>query len=198
MSEETRSVDMPVEERQPDPVEAGREGDQSVPKGDGAAGDGGATAEAAALREELAVAREQVLRAHAEMQNVRRRAENDVEKARKFALERFVRELLPVIDSLEKAVEAMAGAGSGGAEQVGVWREGVEMTLSLCLAAVGKFDVEVLNPLGQPFSPDFHEAMSLVPNGELPPNTVMAVLQKGYTLNGRLIRPAMVIVSRAA
>jgi molecular chaperone GrpE len=149
----------------------------------------------ATLQDEVAAAKEQLLRAHAEMQNVRRRADNDIEKARKFALERFVRELLPVVDSLEKAVEAMSGADTS--EQARVWREGVEMTLSLCLAVIGKFDVEPVDPVGQPFSPEFHEAMSLVPRADVSPNTVVAVLQKGYLLNGRLIRPAMVMVSRA-
>nr|QIQ10522.1 Protein GrpE [uncultured bacterium] len=151
--------------------------------------------EAEALREEVANVREQLLRAHAEMQNVRRRAENDVDKARKFALERFVRELLPVVDSLEKATEAMSGKEVP--ESVAVFREGVEMTLSMAQSVIGKFDVEVVDPVGQPFSPEFHEAMSMVPNPDLAPNTVMAVLQKGYTLNGRLIRPAMVMVSKA-
>ncbi|MBK8974179.1 MAG: nucleotide exchange factor GrpE [Hahellaceae bacterium] len=151
--------------------------------------------EAEALREEVANVREQLLRAHAEMQNVRRRAENDVDKARKFALERFVRELLPVVDSLEKATEAMSGKEVP--ESVAVFREGVEMTLSMAQSVIGKFDVEVVDPVGQPFSPEFHEAMSMVPNPDLAPNTVMAVLQKGYTLNGRLICPAMVMVSKA-
>lgn len=151
--------------------------------------------EAEALREEVTSVREQLLRAHAEMQNVRRRAENDVDKARKFALERFVRELLPVLDSLEKASEAMSGKDVP--ESVAVFREGVEMTLSMAQSVIGKFDVEVVDPTGQPFSPEFHEAMSMVPNPDLAPNTVMAVLQKGYTLNGRLIRPAMVMVSKA-
>lgn len=152
--------------------------------------------EAEALREEVANVREQLLRAHAEMQNVRRRAENDVDKARKFALERFVRELLPVVDSLEKATEAMSGKEVP--ESVAVFREGVEMTLSMAQSVIGKFDVEVVDPVGQPFSPEFHEAMSMVPNPDLAPNTVMAVLQKGYTLNGRLICPAMVMVSKAS
>lgn len=134
-----------------------------------------------------------MLRLQAEMHNVQRRADSDVERARKFALERFVKELLPVIDSLEKALEAEAGDSRSEA----VMREGVEMTLGLLLSAVKKFDVEPINPVGEPFNPEFHEAMSMVANPDMAPNSVMAVLQKGYTLSGRLLRPAMVIVAKA-
>ncbi len=154
-----------------------------------------AAARIEALEAELADAKEQVLRVSAEMQNVRRRAENDVEKARKFALERFVKELLPVVDSLEKAVDACSTEGDV-PEQVVTLKDGVEMTLSLLLSGMRKFDVEVVDPQGQPFNPEFHEAMSMVPQPEAAPNSVIAVLQKGYTLSGRLMRPAMVMVAK--
>lgn len=157
--------------------------------------DAAESADAASLKQELQEAREQVLRAHAEMQNVRRRAEQDVEKAHKFALERFSKELLPVVDSLEKALEAASAEGLDA--QVESIREGVDMTLSLMSSVLGKFDVMAIEPLNQPFNPELHEAMSMVPQEGVEPNTVIAVLQKGYTLNGRLIRPAMVMVSRA-
>lgn len=146
------------------------------------------SAQVEGLQQEIASARDQMLRAAAEAQNVRRRAEADIEKAHKFALEKFARELLPVVDSLEKATEAMAGVDES-------QKEGVEMTLQLYLAAMEKFQIKQLNPLGQTFDPQYHEAMSMVPNPALPTNTVMDVLQKGYTLNERLLRPAMVVVA---
>lgn len=144
------------------------------------------------LEQGLAEAKDQALRAAAEAQNVRRRAEQEAEKARKFALEKFVKELLPVVDSLEKALEAMAD------EATEAHREGVSMTLKMQLDAMAKFGVEAVEPAGEPFDPQLHEAMAMVPNPELEPNTVMEVMQKGYLLNGRLVRPAMVVVSQAA
>ncbi|MFE8070716.1 nucleotide exchange factor GrpE [Marinobacteraceae bacterium S3BR75-40.1] len=146
----------------------------------------------AELEEKLKEYQEQALRAQAEMQNVRRRAEIDVEKAHKFALEKFVKELLPVVDSLEKAIE-----NSDGDEELLVRiREGVQMTLDMFLSSLGKFNVEQLNPVGEPFDPQMHEAMSMVPAPDAEPNTVVAVMQKGYTLNGRLVRPAMVVIAK--
>ncbi|MBB3330831.1 molecular chaperone GrpE [Halomonas campaniensis] len=144
------------------------------------------------LEQSVAEAKDQALRAAAEAQNVRRRAEQEAEKARKFALEKFVKELLPVVDSLEKALEAMAD------EATEAHREGVSMTLKMQQDVLAKFGVEVVEPAGEPFDPQFHEAMAMVPNPEMEPNTVMEVMQKGYLLNGRLVRPAMVVVSQAA
>ncbi|EPC00080.1 molecular chaperone GrpE [Litchfieldella anticariensis FP35 = DSM 16096] len=144
------------------------------------------------LEQSLAETKDQALRAAAEAQNIRRRAEQDVDKARKFALERFVKELLPVVDSLEKALDAM----QEGADET--HREGVAMTLKMQLDVLTKFGVETVEPEGEPFDPQYHEAMAMVPNPELEPNTVMEVMQKGYVLNGRLVRPAMVVVSQAA
>ncbi|WP_373182421.1 nucleotide exchange factor GrpE [Halomonas campaniensis] len=144
------------------------------------------------LEQSVAEAKDQALRAAAEAQNVRRRAEQEADKARKFALEKFVKELLPVVDSLEKALEAMAD------EATEAHREGVSMTLKMQQDVLAKFGVEVVEPAGEPFDPQFHEAMAMVPNPELEPNTVMEVMQKGYLLNGRLVRPAMVVVSQAA
>ncbi|MBE0489663.1 MAG: nucleotide exchange factor GrpE [Halomonas sp.] len=144
------------------------------------------------LEQTVAEAKDQALRAAAEAQNVRRRAEQEAEKARKFALEKFVKELLPVVDSLEKALEAMAD------EATEAHREGVSMTLKMQQDVLAKFGVEAVEPAGEPFDPQFHEAMAMVPNPELDPNTVMEVMQKGYLLNGRLVRPAMVVVSQGA
>ena len=152
--------------------------------------------EVEALRAQVKEAQEQMLRSQAEMQNVRRRAEIDVEKAHKFALEKFVKELLPVADSLEKAVESTEGNDNAG-ELVASIREGVEMTLSLFMSSLGKFNVEQLNPVGEPFDPQQHEAMSMVPAPDAEPNSVVAVVQKGYLLNGRVVRPAMVMVAKA-
>ncbi|MAG54464.1 MULTISPECIES: nucleotide exchange factor GrpE [Halomonadaceae] len=144
------------------------------------------------LEQSLAEAKDQALRAAAEAQNVRRRAEQEAEKARKFALEKFVKELLPVVDSLEKALESMQDDASE------AHREGVSMTLKMQLDVLSKFGVESIEPQGEPFDPQVHEAMAMVPNPELDPNTVMEVMQKGYLLNGRLVRPAMVVVSQKA
>mgnify|MGYP003571928348 FL=1 len=146
------------------------------------------------LEEELVTARDDVLRAHADAQNVKRRAEQDVEKARKFALESFARELLAVVDNLERALEATAGQD----EAVKPVTEGVELTLKSFLDALRKFNVEAVDPQGEPFDPNLHQAMSMVENNDVEPNSVIAVMQKGYTLNGRLLRPAMVMVSKAA
>ncbi|MBQ0746806.1 MAG: nucleotide exchange factor GrpE [Marinobacter sp.] len=156
----------------------------------------GETSELDALKAQVQEFQEQMLRSQAEMQNVRRRAEMDVEKAHKFALEKFVKELLPVADSLEKAVESTEGQGDTG-DLVASIRQGVEMTLSLLESSLKKFNVEPLNPIGEPFDPQHHEAMSMVPAPDAEPNSVVAVVQKGYLLNGRVVRPAMVMVAKA-
>ena len=145
------------------------------------------------LQEDVAAAKDAALRAQADAQNVKRRAEQDVEKARKFALERFCGELLPVADNLERALEAAAGDD----EIVKPIAEGVELTLKSFHDALKKFNIEAVDPEGEPFDPQLHQAMSMLENNEVEPNTVIAVMQKGYTLNGRLVRPAMVMVSKA-
>ncbi len=147
----------------------------------------------AVLEEELAQIRDQTLRAHAEVMNIKRRAELDVEKAHKFALEKFVSELIPVVESLEKGIENAEQSGG----QHETMLEGMRLTLKQLLGALAKFKVEQVDPVGQPFDPNFHQAISMVPNPNMEPNTVMEVFQKGYTLNGRVIRPAMVVVSKA-
>ncbi len=149
-------------------------------------------ASVATLEAQIAALKDQELRTQAEMQNIRRRAEMDVEKAHKFALEKFSNELLPVMDSLERAIEASQPDD----EAVKALREGVEMTLSMFVSGLDKFKVEQVNPMGEAFNPELHQAMSMVPNPEVPANHIMAVMQKGYTLQGRLIRPAMVVVSK--
>ncbi|KXS51445.1 MAG: heat shock protein, partial [Marinobacter sp. T13-3] len=131
--------------------------------------------EVESLQAKLKEAQEQSLRFQAEMQNVRRRSEIDVEKAHKFALEKFVKELLPVADSLEKAVESTEGQQES-SEVVTSIREGVEMTLDLFKKSLAKFNVEELNPVGEPFDPQQHEAMSMVPAPNAEPNSVVAVV----------------------
>lgn len=149
-----------------------------------------------ALSEAQATIKEQqdsVLRARAEMDNARRRAETEVEKARKFALERFAGELLPVVDNLERAIELTDSEN----EAVKPLLEGVEMTHKTFISTIEKFGLSLIDPQGETFNPDLHQAMSMQENAELAPNTVIAVMQKGYQINGRLLRPAMVMVSRA-
>lgn len=174
-------------------LEAAKEEAQSA---EGEAGENGEVSEVETLKAQVQEFQEQMLRSQAEMQNVRRRAEIDVEKAHKFALEKFVKELLPVADSLEKAVESTEGHEESG-ELVASIREGVEMTLNLFMSSLKKFNVEQLNPVGEPFDPQQHEAMSMVPAPDAEPNSVVAVVQKGYLLNGRVVRPAMVMVAKA-
>ena len=142
------------------------------------------------LLAEIESLRDKVLRAEAEMQNVRRRADRDVENAHKFGLERLVQQILPVVDSLEKALEAKTN-------QEDPVIQGVELTFKLLQDLMSKESINVIDPLGDPFDPNLHEAMSMIENRELEPNSVFAVVQKGYTLNERLVRPAMVMVTKA-
>jgi len=136
----------------------------------------------------------QLLLAKAETDNVRRRAKQDTENAHKYGLEKFALELLPVKDSLEMGLAAVE---SNGEEAIANLREGTELTLKMLAAAMEKFGIETMNPIGDTFDPALHQAMSMQESAEHKPNTVMAVMQKGYQLNGRLIRPAMVVVSKA-
>ncbi|MCL6269999.1 nucleotide exchange factor GrpE [Sansalvadorimonas sp. 2012CJ34-2] len=146
-------------------------------------------------QEELSRAQDQALRAVAEAQNVKRRAQQDVEKAHKFALDKFVESLLPVVDSLENGLKSVEVSDSSEHDAM---REGMELTLKLFVDTLAKFNVEQVNPVGEPLDPNFHQAMTMVPNPDMEPNTVMDVIQKGYTLNGRVVRPAMVVVAKAA
>jgi len=143
----------------------------------------------------LVAQQDEVLRTRAEMQNLRRRTEMDVEKAHKFGQERLVNELLSVIDNLERALQAVTDKDD---QAVRPLYEGVELTLKGFLGALEKFSVAQLDPHGQAFDPLVHEAMTTQENPDVEPNTVIAVMQKGYTLHGRVIRPARVVVSRAS
>lgn len=132
----------------------------------------------------------QQMRERAELENVRRRAERDVSNAHKYALEKFVNELLPVIDSLERALQSDVSDNKY-AKKI---HEGIELTMSLLLKTIEKFAVKQIDPIDQPFSPELHQAIATQPSDKAP-NTVLEVLQKGYTLNDRVIRPALVVVS---
>lgn len=135
-----------------------------------------------------------LMRARAELDNVRRRQKKELENAHKYGIEKFVRELLPIKDSLELGLTAAQSESA----DVSNLLQGTEMTLGLLASAMDKFEIVALNPEGEPFDPEFHQAMSMVPSPDVEPNTVITVIQKGYTLNGRLVRPAMVMVSQAA
>ena len=135
------------------------------------------------------------LRAEAEMQNMQRRTARDIENAHKYGIERFLQNLLPVIDGIDKAIEASDQLEGDQADDPIM--EGVRLTQKLMLEVVARENVEVIEPLGEPFDPNEHQAMSVVENPDMEPNSVFAVIQKGYKLNDRLVRPAMVMVSKA-
>jgi molecular chaperone GrpE len=149
-----------------------------------------ADAELAKVKKALA---EADVRAQAEVQNVRKRAERDVQHARKFALEKFAGDLLSVADNLERGLAALDADD----EALKGAREGIELTLKSLLDAFARYNLEQISPADEPFNPELHEAMTMVPVPNVDPNTVIEVLEKGYQLNGRLIRPARVVVSKA-
>lgn len=150
--------------------------------------------EAALLASEAKVKEQQdsVLRARAEVENMRRRSEQEIDKARKYALNKFSEELLPVIDNLERAIQAADAEN----ELVKPILEGVELTHKTFIDVVTKFGLKEINPEGEAFNPELHQAMSIQESPDHEPNTVMFVMQKGYELNGRVVRPAMVMVSK--
>lgn len=153
----------------------------------------GPEAQLEALQDELAKTKDDALRTLAEAQNIKRRAEGEIDKARKFALEKFANELLGVADNLERAIESADTDN----ESIKPLLEGVELTQKSLIDIFAKFNISRLDPLGEPFDPQFHQAMSIVENPDVEPNSVTLVMQKGYTLNERLLRPAMVMVSKA-
>lgn len=145
-------------------------------------------AELAGINIELAQLREEVLRERADLDNQRKRVARDLEMARKFANERLLSALLPVIDSLEAGLQAAGGDAHA-------LRQGVELTLRQLLKVTGDNGLVEVNPVGKPFNPDHHQAMSTVASAEHPPGHVVQVYQKGWLLNERLLRPALVLVS---
>jgi len=133
-----------------------------------------------------------LMRSRAELDNLKKRQDRDLENAHKFALEKFVDELLMVWDSLQMG----AIAAQDELADIEKLREGTDLTLKLMSDVMGKFGVNIVDPENELFNPDFHQAISMVPRDDIEPNTVVSVVQKGYQLNGRLIRPAMVAVSQ--
>tara|TARA_B100000408_G_scaffold138397_1_gene131901 strand:- start:1637 stop:2278 length:642 start_codon:yes stop_codon:yes gene_type:complete len=138
-------------------------------------------------------AREDLLRVQAEMQNLRRRTEQDIEKAHKYGQEKFSIELLTVMDNLERA---LAAASDYEDETVKAIYEGVDLTLKSFTDCFNRFHIGSVDPMGEPFDPQLHQAVTILENSDVEPNTVIEVMQKGYTLHGRVIRPAMVVVSK--
>lgn len=174
---------------------------ESQAAGNEAAGGGQPGDELSLLREQLAAAqaqandfKDQNLRLQAEIQNVRRRAERDIESAHKFGLEKFSTELLPIVDNLERALESI----DPNDETLKTVSEGIELTLKQFISVLQKFDIEAIDPLGEPFDPQYHEAMAMVESPDAEPNSIIDVMQKGFTLNKRLIRAAMVVVAKPA
>lgn len=208
MSEQEKSRDIPGSE----PVEELSQAEQAAREeaADGAAEVAAAEAEAAPeanqgpgpeeelaqLRDELAQTRKALseadLRAQAEIQNMRRRMEREVANAHKFAVEKFAGDIISVADSLERGLAALNAEDEAQAPA----RQGIELTLKLLLDVFGRFNIEQINPPGQAFNPDLHEAMAMVPSPDAEPNSVIEVLEKGYALNGRLLRPARVVVAK--
>jgi molecular chaperone GrpE len=142
---------------------------------------------------------DQFLRAKAEMENLRRRTDRELENAHKYAVEKFAKELLVVIDSLELGIQAAVGIQATDNEdpEVVKLREGSELTLKLFADLMDKFNIKAFGELGEPFDPEFHQAMATQPSQETEPDTVVQIMQKGYQMHDRLLRPALVIVSKA-
>lgn len=153
------------------------------------------------LKQELLITQEkseqyldQLRRSQADMENIKQRIKRDAERDIKFALEKFVMDLLPVYDSLERGITEISAGNTSSLESL---QKGTELTLEILLKALNKHKVTQINPLGEVFNPELHEAVSMISLPDTPPNTVNQVLQKGYLLNNRLVRPAMVIVTKA-
>ena len=179
-------------QRPDDPEELDTAGEADVD----ATSEAGDTPEPSDTESALAVAEakaaehwDRYLRTAAEVENVRKRATRDVEHARKYALESFSRELLAVRDSLEMGIQAADNADAASL------LEGSEATLKLLTSTLERFGIEIVDPEGEPFDPEFHEAMTMQPSADAEPGSVLTVVQKGYSLNGRLLRPAMVVVA---
>lgn len=151
-------------------------------------------AELEAAKAELAEVKDTSLRVQAEMQNVRRRAEQDVEKAHKFGVEKMAKELLDVADNLDRALQA--SEADKDQDLIKPLFEGVAMTRDGLTQMMSKFKIETVDPMGEIFNPELHQAMSMIEQPDVTPNTVIAVMQKGYTLSDRLLRPAMVVVAK--
>lgn len=192
MTQDDAKVSSTEAEEQAQQQQAASEAESATPEGSADAAQTIAELELALSQAEQRAtdANDRAVRAVAEMENVRRRAALDVEKAHKFALEKFAGELLDTIDNLERALEIAAQA-----EDVNQnFLEGIELTHKVLLGTLTKFGVEAVGEVGDSFNPDLHQAMAMQPSEDHDNNTLLAVMQKGYTLSGRLLRPAMVMV----
>ena len=174
-----------------DPRTNGATGEAEARPADGTAADAAAEAALAAALAKSEEHRDSYLRLAAEFDNFRKRTDRELDNARKFAVERFAQELLPVGDALEMGLKSGAGAAAS------ALREGMEVTLRQLHKAFEKGGIKVIDPAAQAFDPEWHEAMVAQESSEVAPNTVLDVVQKGYSLNGRLLRPARVIVSKS-
>ena len=150
------------------------------------------TDDSASLETQLEELKEALLRSQADLQNSRRRAERDIENAHKYAIEKFIKDLLAVLDSMDRALELAATTDGFDTAML----EGTQMTHKLLLDTVSRHGVEAIDPVGEPFDPQQHQAMSMMESEDQEPNTVTAVMQKGYKLEGRVIRAAMVVVTK--
>ncbi len=168
--------------------------DTDLTDGDGVESADAEDGDSASLETQVEELKEALIRSQADLQNVRRRAERDVENAHKYAVEKFVKDLLAVLDSMDRALELAETTEGFDAAML----EGTQMTHKLLLDTAAKHGVEPINPVGEAFDPQEHQAMSMVESADHEPNTVMAVMQKGYKLEGRVIRAAMVMVTKAA
>jgi len=182
---QAHAEDNEVEAEVQGPEEAD-EGQEKVPEEDT-----GLLQENERLKMEVRESVDKALRATAELENIRRRTSRDIENAHKYALERFVNELLPVIDSMELGINA-----SQSAEDIESLREGMDLTLKKLFDCLEKFGVKAIEPAGEKFDPDWHEAVSMQELEGSDSGQVVTVMQKGYELNGRLVRPAMVVVAK--
>ncbi len=178
MTEESKDPQASVDQSQAPPLEPGEEVE--------------------VLREQLAAAErkaeehwDKLLRAQAELENLRRRMERELQNAQKYAVEKFAKELLAVMDSLELGLQAAIET-----DDVEKIREGMELTLKQLLTVFDRFNIQPIDPVGEPFNPDYHQAMTTEEVKGVPPDTVVKVFQKGYLLNDRLIRPALVVVAK--
>ncbi|MDY6828591.1 MAG: nucleotide exchange factor GrpE [Pseudomonadota bacterium] len=182
------------EQQRPDAIESDAAETAPERSDEQAAGqDADEQANVADLEAKLADAEDRVLRVQAELQNVRRRAQLDVEKAHKFALDKFTEALLPVVDGMERGLSAVDRENT----ELAPFVEGLELSLRSFLDVLAKFSVEAVDPTGEPFDPQLHEAIAMVESTHAEPGSVLDVVQKGYTLNGRLLRPARVAVAKA-
>ncbi|KAA6185153.1 nucleotide exchange factor GrpE [Thiohalocapsa marina] len=198
-AENAAAAEQPVEDAAADVRDASADAPQDGPADapqDGPADAAELTVLLEDARAKVDQSQDQLLRTRAEMENMKRRQAKELENAHKFALEGFVKELLPVRDSLELGLAAAQESEGDVAQLLSKLLEGTELTLKQLGDVMGKFGIERVHPDGEPFNPEYHQAMSMQPRADLPPNTVTAVIQSGYLLNGRLVRPALVMVSR--